>query len=59
MSKEPYISLDDLPKLKRLYNKAVKEGKNEFIFKGFVILTDYAKYAVKYLESMKRRINNK
>ena len=35
--------------LKRKYEKAVKEGKETFIYKG-EFLTSYAKYLIEYLE---------
>jgi hypothetical protein len=44
------IVMSDLPKLKRLYNKAVRDKKAEFQFKGNTVLTEYAKYVIEYLE---------
>ena len=45
------ISFDQqkLKEFKRLYNKAVKEGKDSFIFIGDEYLTTYAKYVIEYL----------
>jgi hypothetical protein len=39
-----------MQELKRLYNKAVKEGKEIFIYNGQEVLVDYAKYLIQYLE---------
>lgn len=44
------INKDDLSKLSKLYNKAVKDKKATFIYKEEVILTNYAKYLIKYLK---------
>lgn len=49
-----HIHLDELPQLKRAYNKAVKENKTEFTFKGNVLLVSYAKYVIEYFESLKK-----
>lgn len=50
-----YLVLDDYPKIKRLYNKAVKEDEEIFTYKGQEILTQYAKYLLEYMEMMKGR----
>jgi hypothetical protein len=44
------ITKKELKELKKLYNKALKEGKNGFIFNGQKVLTSYAKYLLEYLE---------
>jgi hypothetical protein len=50
----------DLPVLKRLYNKALKEKKDSFIWKGQLFLIGYAKYLLEYLEmQLKEIIKNK
>lgn len=49
-----YITPDEIRALKVAYEKAVKDGREEFIYKGHTLLTDYAKYLIEYLE-----INNK
>lgn len=36
-------------KLKRIYKKAEKEGKEQFEFEGHTVLTQYAKYMLQYL----------
>jgi len=40
-----------LKELKTLYNKAVKGGKESFMYKGDEYLTSYAKYVIEYLDS--------
>ena len=50
-----YITIADLPILKRAYNKAIKDGKEMFMFKGSQVLTVYAKYLVEYLTTKKNR----
>jgi hypothetical protein len=37
--------------LKRVYTKAVKEGKDSFTFEGGEYLVSYAKYLIEYLSS--------
>lgn len=41
-----------LKELKVAYRQAVRDGQEAFLFNGHVLLTDYAKYMVEYLESM-------
>jgi hypothetical protein len=38
--------------LKDKYNKATKEGKEQFNFYGEVLLTSYAKYLLEYLKPL-------
>lgn len=47
-----FISKHDLPKLKRLYNKAIKEGKSEFEYHEQTLLVSYAKYLIEYLNTL-------
>ena len=47
------ISLDDLTQLKREYTKALKGGKESFMFKGTELLTLYAKYLIEYMTLIK------
>ena len=42
---------DYLKNLKRHYDKAVKDGKESFIFMGNEVLTTFAKYQIEYYES--------
>lgn len=37
--------------LRSYYEQALKEGKTEFSFAGHLLLVDYAKYLLEYLES--------
>lgn len=37
-------------KLRRAYNNAVRQGKEQFVFEGQDILVAYAKYLIQYLE---------
>lgn len=45
------ISFDEYEELKNLYENANKENEETFIFKGQVLLTQYAKYLIEYIES--------
>lgn len=54
MHKEPKtnsVTLTDYKPLKKEYNKAVKENKKQFNYKGNILLTDYAKYLLQYMET--------
>jgi len=51
------VGLQDLPALKKAYNKAVEDKANTFIFKDTELLVPYAKYLIKYLESVKKDLN--
>ena len=42
----------DLKELKKLYNEAVKNDKESFMFKEHELLVIYAKYLIQYLETM-------
>ncbi len=55
MEDKVYVSVDDLPALKILYKKAVEDGATEFIYKGWPVLVNYAKYLIEYLESLTNR----
>ena len=48
-----YITIADLPSLKKSYNKAVKDSKEMFMFNGSQLLTAYAKYLIEYLTTRK------
>ena len=57
---DQYVTLQELPKFKRAYNKAVKESKDIFDFEGRKVLTKYAKYLIEYyleLENGKSKRN--
>lgn len=45
------INKDDYLELKRLYKKALEEDKNEFTFKGEILIVGYAKYLLEYLKN--------
>lgn len=45
------ITKNDYKQLKKLYNLAVKENKEFFLFKDKEILTAYAKYLIEYLST--------
>ena len=36
--------------LRKYYNLAVKDGREQFTFAGHVLLTEYAKYLLEYLD---------
>jgi hypothetical protein len=48
-----YISPEDLDGLKIAYEKAKDQHREEFTYKGHVLLTSYAKYLIEYLELLK------
>ena len=45
------VSIDTLRRLKRAYNKAVKENKESFIFDGQELLVEYAKHLIDHLSN--------
>lgn len=47
-----FVSKHNLPKLKRLYNKAIKEGKSHFKYGNTVLSVTYAKYLIEYLNTL-------
>ena len=52
METKKYITIQDLPKLEKLYKKAIKEKKDIFIFKDSNLLVNYAKYVIEHLKSL-------
>lgn len=46
------INIDDIAGIKRAYNKAVKEKKDDFLYKGRPFLVAYAKYLLEYYETI-------
>lgn len=44
------VTHKDLKPLKTAYQKAVKEKKDFFLYKGQEVVTTYAKYLIEYLE---------
>ena len=46
------INQQNISEFKKLYNGAVNEGKELFIFNGSEVLTDYAKYVIEYFDSI-------
>jgi hypothetical protein len=44
------VTQKDLKPLKTAYQKAVKEKKDFFLFKGVEVTTEYAKYLIELLE---------
>lgn len=50
-----YITITDLPKFKKSYDKTVREGKKIFSYEGSEILTTYAKYLIEYMELNKKK----
>lgn len=51
------ISLADLPALKKAYEQAVKDKKEQFNFNSHPLLVSYAKYVIEYLEGLKTKNN--
>ncbi len=54
MKEEDYIDASEIKHLKVAYEKAKEERREEFTYKGHILLTSYAKYLIEYLE-----LNNK
>lgn len=45
------VTTKDLKPLKKLYEQAVKDKKDFFVYKGQEVITTYAKYLIEYLET--------
>ena len=43
----------DLQEFIEAYNKAVEEGKETFIYEDVPLVTEYAKFLIEYLETLK------
>ena len=41
-----------LNKFRKVYDKAVKERKTQFVYEGQDVLVSYAKYYIQYLEGV-------
>jgi len=50
--KSTLILVEDYPKLKRAYTKAMKFGLLQFEFKEKTLTTIYAKYVLEYLKPL-------
>jgi len=48
------ITVNNINQFKEMYNSAVSEGIDIFIFEGSEVLTSYAKYVIQYFESKMR-----
>lgn len=46
------ISLENIDKFKLLYNDAVRNGNEIFIFEGKDVLTSYAKYVIEHFNNI-------
>ena len=46
------VGISDLAPIKRLFNKALKEGDKEFIYRDQTIDVGYAKYLIEYMEKI-------
>lgn len=42
--------MTQIEELKQLYNKAIEDKKDTFIFQNEEVLTEYAKHLIEYLE---------
>jgi len=51
----PVITEPEVKLLRQLYNNAIKEEQTQFMFKGKVLLVDYAKYLLEYLDDFFKR----
>lgn len=43
------MTKETLAELTKLYNNAVADKKDQFLFQGQTVLTSYAKYMIEYL----------
>lgn len=50
MSGHIEFTLEKIKAFRKLYDEAVKDGKEMFIFEGHDVLVSYAKYVLEYLE---------
>ena len=46
------INSNELARLKRLYKRAVGQGRYKFMFQGQEILVSFAKYYIEYIETV-------
>jgi len=46
------ITVNNINQFKEMYNSAVSEGIDIFIFEGSEVLTSYAKYVIEYFDSI-------
>lgn len=46
------VGISDLAPIKRLFNKALKEGEKEFVYRDQTIDVGYAKYLIEYMEKI-------
>jgi hypothetical protein len=44
------VNIVTYQRLKKAYKKAVTDGKTQFVFEGNMLLTDYAKYLLQFME---------
>lgn len=54
MEEQEFIDASEIKSLKVAYQKAVNDNREQFTYKGHILLTSYAKYLIEYLE-----LNNK
>ena len=47
------VGLEDLPEIKKRYEKAMKENRDTFMYNYVPVMVSYAKYLIEYLESLK------
>jgi hypothetical protein len=40
----------EIQELKKAYKKALEEKQESFVYEGYELVTDYAKYLLEYLE---------
>lgn len=55
--KQSYLTLADAPGLRKAYEKAVKDQKKSFMYRGHELLTSYAKYLLEYMDSFTQKVN--
>lgn len=46
------ITVNNINQFKEMYNSAVSEGIDIFIFEGSEVLTSYAKYVIEYFDTV-------
>lgn len=49
------VNIEELEPLKKAYNKAVELEMKEFQYRGATLITDFAKYLIEHMESIKSK----
>lgn len=57
MSNTIEFTREKMQALRKEYNRAVRDGKDVFIFEGHELLVSYAKYVLEYLSTLFPTVN--